>query len=190
MATTLQTNFRGLKPTKSIEEYIEKKLDFLDRYDKYIEHINIEVNDNRSESLSITYQVTISVKGGLLRVEEKGADLYATIDLANDILKMKMEKYKERITNKKTEKEKISLTEEIQEVNEDDSYTDGAYYTPKIAKRKIYSDNRPLHPIEAIEQMEMLGHTSFLFKDIETGKYGMVYKRTDGDYGLIEPENP
>jgi putative sigma-54 modulation protein len=187
MEDRIQVNFRGLKPTDAIKEYINKKLDFLSRFSKYIDLVRVEVSDNKGESLSFKYEITIDVKGGILRVEEKGEDLYSMIDLAHDTLKMKIEKYKERYTDhEKTPVGEMFEDGEDEYNEEEDNETD---YKPKITKRKQYSDNRPLHPAEAIDQMEMLGHTSFLFKNIETNKYTMVYKRKDGDYGLMEPES-
>jgi putative sigma-54 modulation protein len=134
----------------------------------------------------------IILKNGTIRCEEKGTDLYGLVDKTHDTLKVKVEKYKDKLTDHIHDKEAVI---EQYEEDSDDRYStiliheSVSGYAPKIAKRKAYSDNRPLHPAEAIEQMEMLGHTSFLFKNIETNKYAMVYKRDDGDYGLIEPEN-
>ena len=181
---TLHITCRGMKLTQPIEDYVTKKLKFLDKFDKYIVKTEIVINDNKGESLNFQYEVTIwAKKKDIIRVEERGADLYALIDRVHDTLKLKIDKYKERITDKSAERDFIE--EELPESEDDIQDTS---YTPKITKRKVYSDNRPLHPSEAIDQMEMIGHISFLFKNIETNKYTMVYKRSDGNYGLVEPE--
>lgn len=185
----LHISSRGIKLTPSIEQYITKKLQFLEKYDKYLLKTEIEILDNRGESLNLKYQITIWAKRkDIIRVEERGTDLYALIDKVHDILKIKIDKYKEKITDKVWEKDMPETDEYIPNSDENDENLQDTFYTPKITKKKVYSDNRPLHPSEAIDQMEMIGHISFLFKNIETNKYTMVYKRKDGDYGLVEPE--
>ena len=64
---------------------------------------------------------------------------------------------------------------------------DNTDYDPYI-KKKYYEDDSPMHPAEAVERMELLGHNSFIFKNIETGAYAMLYRRDKGGYGLVEPK--
>jgi len=184
---SIEVQSRGIKLTQQNKDHMKRKLSFLERFSKYIDHIDILVEKNPGESINLKYEISVSVKHGLIRVEERGVDLYSLIDAVNETLKPKIEKYKDKYTDHGGEKP-VDETDDSQiDVTEPDTET--PLYSPKITKRKTYSDNRPLHPSEAIEQMEMLGHISFLFRNIETDRYTMVYKRKDGNYGLVEPES-
>jgi putative sigma-54 modulation protein len=181
---------RGIALTAEQKEHIATKLNFIQRFAKYVIDVNVEVSRNPGESKELTYIVTLALIHGTIRAEEQGVDLYSVIDIAHDTLKLSLERYKDKHTEH-TAFKAATIEEEAEEAEESAPVPPitPPDYKPHITKRITYSDNRPLHPAEAIEQMEMLGHSSFLFKDIETAKYGMVYKRKDGGYGLIEPEN-
>lgn len=184
MEDIIKISSRNFTITPAIKKYIYEKLNHLKRFEKYIKDISIEITNNKGESNHITYEININVPKDLIRIEEKGNDLYAVIDSVDSKVKNKIEKVKDKLTSKDIISQKDLNIDE--EKNESDSFDSN--YPAQITKRVTYSDNRPLHEDEAIHQMEVLNHNFFLFKNIDTNKYSVVYKRDDDTYGLIEPE--
>ena len=118
-------------------------------------------------------EVTIQTKGYFLRAEESHSDLYAAIDLIIDKLERQFRKYKTKLLDK-SRQENIQDSFDIEEAVEEEI----------VKRKKIYL--KPMDEEEAIMQMELLGHTFFVFKNIETDTICVIYKRHDGNYGLIE----
>ena len=122
-------------------------------------------------------EITIPIKKMILRAEEANKDFYAAIDCSID-------KLERQIRKNKTRMKKNAGKESIRELNLD-------FETPeektenKIVKRKNI-DTKPMSEEEAILQMELLGHTFYIFKNDKTGDTNILYKRTDNDYGIIE----
>lgn len=163
----------NIEVTDSIKNYVEEKLS---RIDKYLE------NSKKTEAkviISINgidqkIEVTINGNKYFIRAEEIHPDLYAAIDLATDKLERQFRKYKTKLLNKNQKEE---IVPEIEDYFED--------VKEEIVKRKKLF-LKPMDEKEAITQMELLGHTFFVFKSIETGKVSVLYKRKDGDYGILE----
>jgi putative sigma-54 modulation protein len=137
------------------------------------------------------YRIELSVKMPLafIKVEENGSRLNEIIDKIDVTLKRRLSRYHEqfqRWEKQKPWKEKV-LNDEIRKAENADPEITDTDYSPTI-RRKTYEDDRPMHPAEAVEQMELLGHNSFLFKNLESSKYAMIQKLPDGSYELIEPE--
>ena len=161
----MKINIRGEKMniTEAMKKYAEEKLQKLN---KYIE----DSNEITGTILFKVYgpkqkiEVTIPLKSCTLRVEEEGADFYAIIDTSIDKLERQIKK----------NKIDFILDFEPEEENEN-----------KIIKRKQV-ELKPMDEEEAILQMELLGHDFYMFKNIETNKMSVVYKRKHGDYGVIE----
>lgn len=183
---------RNISLTPAVKRYIQKKIAFIKRFDKYIDRIDIVVNQNKAESEDIAYEISTHVKKDLVHIEEKGRDLYSVIDIAHDRLKAAMEKYKDKLTDHEIKDDfhdnqqdvdeyAIPGSEAIDHIN--------ASYEPSITRKKTYIDDKPMLPSEAIEQMELLQHTCFLFKNSESNTYAMVYKEPNGSYVLVEPEH-
>ncbi|MGN0992678.1 MAG: ribosome hibernation-promoting factor, HPF/YfiA family, partial [Bacilli bacterium] len=120
-------------------------------------------------------EVTIPLKNYTLRVEEEGQDFYAVIDTSVDKLERQIIKNKTRLANKRN-KGKIDLILDFEPEEEN---------TSRIIKRKQI-ELKPMDEEEAIIQMELLNHDFYMFKNIETDKISVVYKRKHGDYGIIE----
>lgn len=161
--------------TKAIKEYIESKLSRLDKYFKDSEEIEATVLTKNSGK-SKTIEVTIPTVHFTLRNEETNDDLYAAIDKIVDKLERQIRKNKEKI-NKKINKTYINDFEYdlIDEYSEEE----------KIVKRKEI-ELKPIDEEEAIIQMEMLGHSFFVYKDVDTNEICVLYKRKNGNYGIIE----
>ena len=164
-----------MENTDAIKEYIENKLARLDKYFQDSDEIEAIVL-TKVNGKNQTIEVTIPTKHFTLRNEETNEDLYAAIDKIVDKLERQIRKNKEKI-NKKVNKTLINDFEYdlVDELSEDE----------KIVKRKNV-ELKPIDEDEAIIQMEMLGHSFFVYKDVNTNEVCVLYKRKNGNYGIIE----
>ena len=159
--------------TDSMKEYAMEKFNKLNKYLKDEELIVNALFKLRGPKQKI--EVTIPLKTVTLRVEEEGQDFYATVDTALDKLERQIRKNKTRLErNKVVDKIDMSYFEETDDEEEQ-----------KIVKRKKI-EVKPMDEEEAILEMELLGHDFFFFKNTDTGKTAVIYKRKDGAYGIID----
>ena len=180
----MEINIRGDKitVTQSIQDYVKEKLSRINKYIGDSENvraavlINVKGHDQKVE-------VTIPLKTVILRAEETRDDLYAAIDVVVDKLERQIRKNKTKIQSKKM-KEKLSKEFMIDVI---DPIEDEKEEGNKIVKRKSV-EVKPMSEEEAVLQMELLGHQFYIFKDAETNKIAVVYKRKEGNYGIIESE--
>jgi putative sigma-54 modulation protein len=172
----------NFKVTKAIESYVEEKLNKLDTYLGDSENVKanvlISVHDRAQK-----VEVTIPLKNFILRAEDVQEDLYASIDTVADKLQRQIRKNKTRLASKKMKTVAIQdfVFDKIEDVEEDEEKEE------KIVKRKKV-EVKPMSEEEAILQMELLGNQFYIFKDAETMKPTLVYKRKEGNYGVIETE--
>lgn len=166
-----------LKVTSSMNDYINEKLGKLNKYLKNGESIraNVIIKVKNHEQ---RVEITIPLKNYILRSEETKEDFYAAVDKAVDKLERQIRKNKTRMTSKQVKTSFDFDVSEIEFDNEEDQ---------KVIKRKII-DVKPMNEDEAILQMELLGHQFYMYKDSETGHPAVIYKRNDGNYGIIESE--
>ena len=168
-----------IKVTKAMRDYIEEKLDKLNKYLENSDTVraNVIVKVKGHEQ---TVEITIPLKSFILRSEETKEDFYAAVDKATDVLERQIRKNRTKLQSKK-EKQNIDFNfaniEAIEEEKEEH----------KIVKRKLI-EVKPMTEEEAILQMELLGHEFYMFKDADTDKPAVVYKRKDENYGIIESE--
>lgn len=179
-------NIRGenIEVTGAIREYVEKKISKLERYfdtpPTSDVHVNLSVYNDEQR-----IEVTIPMTNLLLRGEVEHVDLYAAIDLVVDKLERQIRKYKTKINRKSRQQgaAKYNFAEmeknEAVPVEEDDNDFE-------IVRTKRFN-LKPMDSEEAILQMDMLGHSFFVFTNDQSGETNVVYKRNDGKYGLIEP---
>lgn len=179
----MNLNYTGknMDLTDALKDVTDKKMGKLDKYFQKDIQGNVTFSSEKNRKI---IEVTINLPGTIIRAEESTDDMYASIDKAVDILERQIRKYKTKLQNRYKNTETIrfeNLTPlSKQEEEEDDS--------PKIVRRKRFI-LKPMLEEEAILQMELLGHNFFVYMDGETGDTNIVYKRKDGNYGLIEPEN-
>ena len=167
-----------LEITDAMEEYAKEKLSKLDRYlDESEEPTATVLAKVHGHEQKI--EVTIPLKGIILRAEEVQEDFYAAIDVAIDKLERQIRKNKTRIQSSKKKESRDFAYNYIEEIKEDDEEEE------TVVKRKKI-DLKPMSEEEAILQMELLGHSFYLYKDADTDKATVVYKRKDGNYGVIE----
>ena len=163
--------------TDSMKDYLKEKLQRLDKYLEQPEEVRatvvVKVNGHRQ-----IVEVTIPLRNFIIRSEETQEDFYAAVDKAIDVMERQIRKNKTRIKAKEA-KTKIDFSMIDIEEEEDPNN--------KIMKRKTV-EVKPMDEEEAILQMELLGHQFYLFKNIDTSKEAVVYKRKNGGYGLIESE--
>ena len=167
---------RNIEVTQGLREAVEDKLGKLDRFfapaTEAVVRLSVQKDIQKIE-------VTIPVKGHIIRAEESSSDMYVSIDLVEEILERQLKKYKNKLIDKKQPapsfseaflQEDASAEEEIQ-----------------IVKSKKFAV-KPMDPEEACVQMELLGHNFYVFLNADTEEVNVVYKRKGGTYGLIEPE--
>ena len=174
----MKMNIRGskVKITPAINDYIENKIGKLDKYLEDPSNVtaNVVVKVKGKDQ---TVEVTIPMKKLILRAEDTHNDLYAAIDLVSEKLERQIRKNKTRM-KKKVSKELIDFKVDFKiEKDEDEK--------GRIVKRKIV-ETKPMNEEEAILQMNLLGHDFFVFTNEATNEFNILYKRKDGNYGIIE----
>ena len=157
---------KNIEVTEGIKAAIEEKLG---RLDKYL------VDDT-----IVKIEVTIPMKGHIIRAEEGSEDMYVSIDLVVDVIERQIRRYKTRLMNQKYDG--TSFKQEFME-QEDDVEDDEI----RIIRSKKFAI-KPMDVEEACVQMELLGHDFFVFRNADTFEVNVVYKRKGNTYGLIEPE--
>lgn len=167
-----------LEITEAMESYAKEKISRLKKYLENSDDTHATILVKIHGHLHIV-EVTIPLKNFILRAEESKDDFYAAIDTVTDKLERQIRKNKTRIAAKKNKEVKDFAYDYIQSIEEESE--------EKIVKRKKI-EVKPMDEEEAILQMELLGHEFYLYKDIETGEPAVIYKRKDGDYGIIEAE--
>ena len=173
----MKFNIHGkkLEVTDSIKSYIEEKLGRLDKYFEDPDNITATVLIKLRGKDQVV-ETTINANKFVLRGEESHSDLYAAIDKVSDIIERQIRKNKTRI--KKRHKEVPTAFVLDFEVDEEENKNE-------IVKRKEV-DGKPMSEEEAILQMELVGHDFFAFKNADTGSTEILYKRKDGNYGVLE----
>lgn len=170
---------KNIEITEAIEEKVSEKLSKLDKYFIVSENVEAKVLV-RTYPYGQKIEVTIPTEYVLLRAEVVDQDLYNAIDLVIDKLEGQIRKYKTRL-NRKSKDNKLAFNlasiEPLEEEEEEDVLVKTKTITPK-----------PMDMEEAIMQMELIGHSFFVYRDTETDAISIVYRRNDGDYGLIETE--
>mgnify|MGYP004453854143 CR=1 FL=1 len=176
----MKCNIRGdkLEVTEAIRNYIEEKIGRLDKYFKSEElSANILIKVRGTKDI---IEITIPTDKYLLRSEMENDDLYAAIDLVSEKLERQIRKNKTKLQRRLTESpiKEFEFDYEIDEEEQKDK---------KIVKRKNI-ETKPMDEEEAILEMELLGHDFFVYKDMDKEAVCILYKRKDGNYGLIETE--
>jgi len=169
-----------IKVTESMSDYINKKMEKLEKYLKNNDEIRANVIVRVRNNNQIV-EITIPLKSFILRSEESKEDFYAAVDKAIEKLERQIRKNKTRLTTKKL---KNVYEFDFSDITiEEDEDTD----KKNILKRKKI-EVKPMDEEEAILQMELLGHQFYVYKDSNSDKVCVVYKRKDGNYGVIESE--
>jgi len=187
MALDVDIYGRNMEITERIEEYVDKKVSKLDRYLNNIDQARVDLafaKSARSAADRHVAQITITGKGYILRAEERSDDIFAAFDSALSKMQRRIERYKgkrQRGRGDGRSAADIIETPDLSEEMESEA-------TPVIARRKKFFLT-PMDEMEAIEQMNLLGHEEFfVFYNANTNAINVLYKRRDDTFGLIEPE--
>ena len=168
---------RNIDITDGLRTAVEDKLGKLERYFTADTEIIVTLSVEKERQ---KIEVTIPVKGNIIRSEQVSNDMYVSIDLVEEIIERQLRKYKTKIINKKQNVETFQ-PEFIEKDYEDDTNE------IKIIRTKKFGF-KPMYPEDACVQMELLGHNFFVFLNAETEEVNVVYKRKGNTYGLIEPD--
>lgn len=186
MATNVEVQTRNIRLTDRIQKHVEQRAGKLDRYLPIIEDARVELTHDgaaRSANDRNIAQITVKGKGVILRTEERSDEVLAAFDTALDKLQRQMEKYKGKHYHGRGDGRSAADV-----VVEESSLDEEEEAEPVIARRKKFIV-LPMNELEAIEQMNLLGHNNFfIFYNAETSKINVLYRRRDDTFGLIEPE--
>ncbi len=167
---------RNIELTAGLKAAVEEKLNKLEKYfapdTEVIVTLSVEKERQKIE-------VTIPVKGNIIRSEQVSNDMYVSIDLVEEVIERQLKKYKKKIISKKQNVESFKKEFIEKESDADDEI--------RIIRSKKF-DMKPMYPEDACVQMELLGHDFFVFINAESEQVSVVYKRKGNTYGLIEPE--
>ncbi len=168
---------RNIEVTPGLREAVEDKIGKLDRYFTPDTEVNVTMRVQRERQ---NIEVTIPIKGSIIRAEESSSDMYVSIDLVEEVIERQILKYKKKLVDRKQSSPSFSDTflQEDTPISEDEI---------KIVKTKKFAV-KPMDPEEACLQMELLGHSFYVFLNSESDQVCVVYRRKGGTYGLIEPE--
>jgi ribosomal subunit interface protein len=167
---------KNIEVTEGLKTAVYEKIGKLEKYftpDTEI-HVTMNVEKERQK-----IEVTIPMKGSMVRAEQTSTDMYVSIDLVEEVIERQLRKYKNKLIEQK--QATINLNQEFI----DDAYEEENNI--KIIRTKKFAI-KPMDPEEACVQMELLGHNFFVYRNAETDEVNVVYKRKGNTYGLIEPE--
>ena len=181
----LQIFSKNVELTPAVQNYVQKKIGKLARYLPNITEAKIEIHEENTKSPQdrFTAQVTLNSKGILLRGEERGERVRVAIDAVAEVLARQIERYKGKLHDKGRG---VSLARQV-DVSERTDAGEASEDLPSVVRVKRFAV-KPMSMAEAVEQMELLDHSFFLFVNSDNGRLNLLYRRNDGNYGLIEPE--
>ena len=168
---------KNIEVTPGLKDAVQEKIGKLERYFNQDTEANITLSVEKGRQ---KIEVTIPVKGHIIRAEQESSDMYVSIDLVEEIIERQLKKYKTKLIDKKQSALSFSeafLQEEMEAPDEE----------IKIMKVKRFG-MKPMDPEDACIQMELLGHAFYVFLNADTDEVNVVYKRKNNTYGLIEPE--
>ena len=167
---------RNIDITEGLKSAVQEKLGKLERYftPETEIHVTLSVEKDRQK-----IEVTIPVKGNIIRSEQVSSDMYVSIDLVEEVIERQLRKYKTKIVNQQQAGGNFQ-----KEFVEDEFLEDEEVNIIRTKKFGI----KPMYPEDACVQMELLGHNFYVFRNAETYEVNVVYKRKWNTYGLIEPE--
>ncbi len=170
---------KNVELTSAIRSHIERKLGKINRLLNNIKQFDIVVGEEKTKSPANRYMVQLTVDNGgtILRSEERASDIITATDKVEAVITDRIEHYKGKFIARRERGNSTIRRESREEVE----------LPPQgqVVKTKSF-DVKPMPVDEAIEQMELLGHDFFLFRNAETSRFNLVYRRRDGNYGLIE----
>ncbi len=192
MTVTVHIHARDMNVSNHLREHIERKVSKLDRFLPSLTEARVDVAEAKTVRSALdryTAQLTVHMRGVVLRAEEHGADIFGAVDAVSDKMERQIERYKGKRWQNRTGAGGANVGEAVvgeavlEEVDLDDDEPAGV-----IARRKRFAV-APMNEAEALEQMALLGHNNFfVFYNADSNRINVLYRRKDGTFGLIEPE--
>ena len=178
---------KHVEVSPALKQYAETKLGKLERFFDHVQEVHVMESMLRNQHI---IEVTLKADGTLIRAEERSPDMYTSIDLVVDKLDRQLKRYKDRFITRTRESlggmkmqeatapAGLPMAAPVEE--------EGEEATSTIVRTKRFAI-KPMDPEEAAMEMEMIGHDFYVFRNSESDEVNVVYKRRDGNYGLIEP---
>ena len=178
---------RHVEVTEALKIYLDKKLARLDRYAQQIVDAKVVLSVEHSPHVRdwAEVEIQLNVPGGMVRVEESDPDMYAAIDKSVDRLEHQLKRYKQRHWSRKNGMT-VPAPEPVPMGGPMLDEEGEADLPPQIVRFKRFA-LRPMTPEDAAFEMEALGHDFYMFRSSETEEVNVIYRRRDGNYGLLEP---
>lgn len=167
---------KNIEVTPGLRSAVEDKIGKLEKYFNPDTEVKVTLSVEKDNQ---RIEVTIPVKGRIIRSEQSSSDMYVSIDLVEEIIERQLKKYKTKLVDKQERNSSFKQDFIERDYDEDEDV--------KIIRTKKF-DIKPMYPEDACVQMELLGHDFFVFCNAETDQVNVVYKRKGNTYGLIEPE--
>ncbi|MCS6960666.1 MAG: ribosome-associated translation inhibitor RaiA [Pseudanabaenaceae cyanobacterium SKYGB_i_bin29] len=178
---------KNIDITDAIRDYVRQKIDRAVSHYQALTHevdVNLSVARNPRISASQAAEVTVYANGTVIRAEEKSDNLYASIDLVADKIARKLRKFKEKKSSKTPEKTSIAV--EHLQLPAPTTNGKGPVLPPPVIRNKFFA-MPPMSVEEALEQLELVDHDFYVFRNKATGEINVIYERNHGGYGLIQP---
>lgn len=169
---------RNIEVTPGLKAAVEKKIGKLEHFFTPDTEVIVALSAQKDRQ---KIEVTIPVKGNTIRAEESSTDMYVSIDLVEEVIERQIRRYRKKLIDKK--QAALSFSQSFMEEEEVEDQEEDI----RIVKTKKFAI-KPTIPEEACLQMEMMGHSFYVFLNADTDQVNVVYKRKNGTYGLIEPE--
>ncbi|MCM1284260.1 MAG: ribosome-associated translation inhibitor RaiA [Muribaculaceae bacterium] len=168
---------RNIELTEGLKSAVEERLGKLEKYfaqdtDAFV---TLSVEKDRQK-----IEVTIPIKGHIIRSEQVSSDMYVSIDLVEEVIERQLKKYRTKLVSKKMNAASSFQNDFVEAEEENDEEI-------RIVRTKRFG-MKPMYPEDACIQMELTGHDFFVFRNAETDEVNVVYRRKGSTYGLIEPE--
>lgn len=167
---------KNIDVTEGLRSAVEDKLAKLEKYFRPDAVCNVTLSVEKERQ---NMEVTIPMKGHIIRAEQQSDDMYVTIDLVVDVIEAQLKRYRKKLIDKQQNTDSLRKEFVEEDIAEDEDI--------RIVRVKKFG-MKPMFPEDACVQMELLGHNFFVFSNAESGEVNVVYKRKDRSYGLIEPE--
>ena len=182
---------KNIEITEAIREYVQEKIEkAVNHFQSITNQVDVHLSVARNPRINPKQaaEVTIYANGNVIRAEESSESLYASIDLVADKISRQLRKYKERRQEQKTHAQTVIDGEVPQQVVTD-LIGDRTPELPNEVVRTKYFAMPPMTLSEALEQLQMVGHDFYMFRNSETGEINVIYERNHGGYGVIHPRN-
>ncbi|MGM3304494.1 ribosome hibernation-promoting factor, HPF/YfiA family [Anabaena sp. WFMT] len=181
---------KNIEITDAIREYVHQKIEkAVNHFQNITNEVDVHLSVARNPRISTRQaaEVTIYANGSVIRAEESSENLYASIDLVADKIARQLRKYKERRQDHKTQP--IPTNEVVAPEPVTDLIGDRTPELPGEVVRTKYFSMPPMTLAEAQEQLQLVGHDFYMFRNAETGEINVIYERNHGGFGVIQPRN-